>query len=169
MATRFTKDDRQRIVREFAVRHNGQFNATLFLQEVQETGETHEAWSWFQWDGDKAANEHRLWQAREFSQGLVVTFEIEEIGRNKAVKVTTVAMPMVLSQPVGRTPGGGGGYVLTNPDDPEHVVELCRQAAVALQSWHSRYSGALRKAGGSVVSIERAIAALERAAPSKAA
>jgi hypothetical protein len=34
----FSKSIRQRIVREFAVRHNGQYNPSLFLEEVRQRG-----------------------------------------------------------------------------------------------------------------------------------
>lgn len=164
---RFTKEQRQEIVREFAVRHNGQYNAALFLEEVHAAGQTHPAYEWFQWDKTKAAREHQLWQAREFALGLKVVFNIQEIGRNKRIKIKTATMPMVISPAQGR--GDGGGYVLSNPDDPEHVAELCRQAAVALRSWYSRYHGALVKAGGSADGIEAALVALESAASQKAA
>jgi len=36
----FTKELRQEIVREFAVRHNGQFDARLFFEEVRTKGVT---------------------------------------------------------------------------------------------------------------------------------
>ena len=36
MTTRITKATRQKIVREFALRHNGQFNPALFFEEVRE-------------------------------------------------------------------------------------------------------------------------------------
>lgn len=158
---RFTKALRQQIVREFAVRHNGYFNPSLFLEEVRANGPDHPAHEWFQWDDDKAAREHRLWQAREFAKDLKVTFEVEEVGRNKAIKITEQEAPMVISPGSGRN--SGGGYFLTDPDNPEHMAEHCRQAAVALRSWLRRYESAVKYAGGSVAALERSAAALEKA------
>jgi hypothetical protein len=160
---RFTKELRQEIVMEFAIRHNGQFDAALFFKEVEAEGSDHRAHEWFTWDASKAALEHHLWQAREFAVGLKVIFTVEHIGRNKKVTLRQVTMPLVFSPRQGQR--SGGGYVLTDPDSPEQVAELCRQAAVALRSWHARYNGALAKAGGSVANIETAIAVLEKAAP----
>lgn len=160
---RFTKQLRQDIIREFAVRHNGHYNAALFLEEVRATGAEHPAYEWFQWDDDRAAHEHRLWQAREFSAGLRVSFTIEEIGRNRAITVREVEMPMAISPVSGR--GRGGGYFLSDPENPEHMAELCRQAATALSAWIRRYRAAVLHAGGSVVMIEKQLSRLEAAAP----
>lgn len=82
MSERFTKAVRQEIVREFAIRHNGHFNPALFIAEVEARGEEHPAYSWFEWDQEKAAREYRLDQARDFASGLRVSFTVEEVGRD---------------------------------------------------------------------------------------
>lgn len=163
----FTKEIRQKIVEEFSRRHNGQYNPELFLKEVKETGATHPAHAWFEWNAKKAANEHNLWQARAFAKDLRITFTVEEVGRNGAVTVRTTEMPMVLSPSNGRK--DGGGYVLTDPNDPAHQAEHCHQAASALRSWLSRYQAALVHAGYGVKLIEQVADAMEAVqAPQKA-
>jgi hypothetical protein len=162
---RFTKEERQQIVKDFAIRHNGQYNAALFLQEVREKGIEHPAFEWFAWDKDKAFDAYQLEQARDFASDLKVIFQVEEIGRNKTVKVKQVSMPMVISPVGGRH--DGGGYFLTDPQDPAHRAEHRKQAALALRAWFNRYQAALIESGGSPEGIEKAIAALESSAASR--
>ena len=164
----FTREKRQKIVEQFARRHNGVYNPQLFLQEVQAKGEKHPAYSWFQWDDDRAANEHRLWQARAFAKDLRIRFDVQEVGRSGSVAIKTTEMPMVLSPVTGRR--DGGGYVLVDPQDPDHQAEHCRQAAAALRSWLKRYQSALIHVGVGVKPVETIAAALEKVeAPAEAA
>jgi len=156
--TKFTKELRQQIVEDFARRHNGQYDPALFLREVKDTGESHPAFGWFEWDQSKAAQEHNLWQARAFAKDLRIKFEVEEISSGKSITVTTEA-PLVMSPTAGRQ--DGGGYVRFNPDDPAHQAELCQQAAVALRSWLKRYQAALIHAGYGVKMVEQIAASLD--------
>jgi hypothetical protein len=158
----FTKEQRQEIVREFAIRHNGQYDPKLFLQEVRAKGPDHPAYEWFTWDDEKAAREHRLWQARHFASDLKVTFSVEEVGGNRSFSVKSVEVPLVHSPTDGRD--DGGGYVLTDASNEAHMQELCRQGANALSAWLRRYKGAVEYAGGSTKQIERQLKALERVA-----
>jgi hypothetical protein len=165
--SKFTKELRQKIVEDFSRRHNGQYSPELFLKEVKDIGESHEAYSWFEWDGKKAAQEYRLWQARSFAKDLRINFTVEEVGKGGAVTVRTTEMPMVLSPSGGRKTGGG--YVLTDPNDPEHQAEHCHQAATALRSWLNRYQAALVHAGFGVKIVEQIAEAMEAVqVPSKA-
>lgn len=157
--SKFTKELRQQIVEEFSRRHNGQYDPALFFKEVKETGETHPAYEWFEWDGKKAANEYRLWQARSFAKDLRISFTVEDVGTSGKVTVTTSEMPMVLSPANGRK--NGGGYVLTDPNDPAHQAEHCHQAAAALRSWLNRYQAALVHAGYGTKLIEQLAEAME--------
>lgn len=166
MSRRFTKSVRQQIVEEFSIRHNGQFDPNLFFQEVRDTGETHPAYGWFQWDKDKAAHAHWIEQAREFARDLKVNFTVQEVGRKEAVTVRQTNMPLVMSPVDGRK--NGGGYVLTDPNDPAHVAEHCRQAAVALRSWLSRYDSAVAHAGVSRTVVEAIAVDLEKVAAAAA-
>lgn len=159
MSKVFTKEIRQKIVEEFAKRHNGIYNPTVFLDEVRRQGKKHPAYEWFEWDAKKAANEHNLWQARSFAKDLRIKFEVEEVGRSGAVTVRTTEMPMVLSPALGRS--DGGGYVLTDPNDPAHMAEHCHQAATALLSWLNRYQAALVHVDGSTKTIERLAKAMQ--------
>jgi len=159
---RFTKEQRQEIVREFAIRHNGQFDPKLFLQEVRDTGADHPAHAWFTWDDDKAAREYRIWQARQFARDLKVTFSVQDVGGKQSFSVKRVEVPLVHSPTDGRE--DGGGYVLTDADNEEHMQELCRQGANALAAWLRRYRGAIEYAGGSTQQIERQLKALEAVA-----
>ena len=157
--SKFTKELRQKIVEEFSRRHNGQYDPALFLKEVREKGKKHPAYEWFEWDQDKAANEHNLWQARCFAKDLRVKFEVQEVGRSGAVSVRATEMPMVISPSGGRK--SGGGYVLVDPNDPAHQAEHCHQAAAALRSWLSRYQAALIHAGYGVKMVEQVAESLE--------
>ncbi len=161
--SRFSKVIRQQIVEEFARRHNGTFNPTLFVQEVRNRGEDHPAFSWFEWDRDTAAIKWQIEQAREFARDLRVTFKVEEVGRSGPVKVRESVMPLVLSPMAGRR--DGGGYYLADPEDPAHMEEHCRQAAAALRAWLNRYQSALLHVGGKVETFTKAMAALNAVAP----
>lgn len=159
MMAHFTKEQRQQIIRDFCLRRNMDFDARLFAKEVRDTGPEHPAYDWFEWDDGKAAEEFRIWQAREFSRGLRVSFQIEEVGRSGTIRVREVSVPMLVSPLDGRR--AGGGYFLTDPEDPSHMAELCKQAATDLRRWLRRYEGALAHAGGSVSVIERQLRLLE--------
>ena len=164
---RFTKQLRQEIIRSFCQRRNSDFDAIAFEKEVRETGESHPAYEWFEWNVDTAATEHRIWQARSFATGLRISFSVEEIGRSGTLRIREVEMPMVLSAMAGRDKGGG--YYLVDRDNPEHMAELCRQAATDLGRWLRRYEGALLHVGGSTASIERQLRLLESTTKSEAA
>lgn len=161
-----TKQRRQEIIREFAVRHNGYFNPKLFFEEVQSTGDEHEAYAWFEWDRDRGWLEHNHWRAREFAIGLQVNFSVEEVGRSK-VTVREVSMPFTLSPMDGRN--GGGGYIVSDPNDPAHLIELCGQAATDLARWLRRYQAAVIHARGSVQAIEKQLRLLEAVTPQEEA
>jgi len=158
-----SKLTRQRIVKEFAVRHNGHYNAALFLDEVRKTGKKHPAYEWFEWDADKAAQAHQLEQARAFARDLRVTFTVTEIsGGKRRVRVRESTMPMVISPIRGRQ--DGGGYVLVDPKDQGHVDEHCRQAAMGLRAWLGRYADAVKAVGYDLSSLERLASELEKRA-----
>jgi hypothetical protein len=158
-----SKIDRQRIVKEFALRHNGTYNPTLFFEEVRRTGESHPAYDWFEWDAGKAALAYQIEQARSFARDLRVTFSVVEInGGRRKVKVRESTMPMVLSPIKGRK--DGGGYVLVDPKDQSHVDEHCRQAAVGLRAWLSRYADAVKAVGYDVSELDALASALEKRA-----
>lgn len=161
-----SKIDRQRIVKEFALRHNGVYNPSLFLEEVRRTGETHPAFNWFEWDAGKAAFAYQVEQARSFARDLRVTFTVTEInGGKRAVKVRETAMPLVISPMEGRR--DGGGYLLVDPKDSDHMGEHCRQAAVALRAWLGRYTEAVRHVGMNTSELEALVTALETKTPLK--
>lgn len=158
---RFTKELRQKIIRDFCLKRNTDFDAKLFAQDVRDTGPEHPAWEWFEWDEGKAASEYRVWQAREFAKDLRVKFTVEEVGRGGAITIRAVEAPMLVSPVDGRR--AGGGYFLTDPSNPDHMAELCRQAATSLSTWLRRYEGALAHAGGSVAAVAKQLKALEAA------
>jgi hypothetical protein len=167
MMAGFTKARRQKIVEDFARRHNGNFNPALFLDEVRRQGESHPAYGWFEWDAAKAAAAYQLEQARDFARDLRVSFKVEEIIAPNQVRIREHPIPMVISPMDGRK--RGGGYVLTDPDDPDHIAEHCLQAARTLQQWRDRYSAALAHAEVKVGEVNMMIARLEHKASSKAA
>src|SRR3546814_9062605 len=77
---RLSRKDRQKIVDDFVERH-GKYDARMFMEEVKATAGQHPAWTWFVWDDEKAADEYRIWQAREFTHDLKVKFSIEVMER----------------------------------------------------------------------------------------
>lgn len=163
--TAFTKELRQEIVREFAVRHNGQFDARLFFEEVSTKGQDHPAHGWFEWDKEKAAANWQIEQAREFARGLKVSFEIQEVHRDKSVSVRHVSAPLVMSPMSGRSKGGG--YVLVDVESKDHMADLCEEAASSLRSWAKRYEAALAHAGAASTAINSALKALDGAVKAK--
>jgi hypothetical protein len=138
---RLSIEEREEVVREFMERHGGLFDAEAFLEEVRTTGPTHRAYSSFQWDDAKAAHEHRLNQARQFLNGLTISFEVREIGRRGGVTIVPSSAPLLISPLAGRRTGGG--YYAFDPDDEDHAAELSAQAASALRSWIARYGSTL--------------------------
>ena len=155
---RFTREVRQKIVREFAEENGGWFDPAAFLARVREVGPDHPAWSWFEWDQEKAALEFQLDQARDFARGLVVRFEVETVYRGK-MRVQTQTMPLLTSPKDSRR--SGGGYFVTDPKNPQHMVEHCQQAAGALDWFIRRYHAAVSHVGGDVARLERLKAELE--------
>jgi hypothetical protein len=155
---RFTMALRQKIVEEFAEKNGGWFDPAAFLESVRRAGTKHPAFVWFEWDDDKAAHEFRLDQARDFARGLVIRFEVRTQHRG-AFRIVEQSAPLIMSPIAGRK--DGGGYFVTDPNDPAHMAELCRQAAQSLRWFVSRYEAALRFAGVSLTPIERAQSALE--------
>ncbi len=155
---RFTKALRQQLVRDFAEGNGGWFDPAAFLADVRALGDSHPAFEWFEWNDDKAANEYRLDQARDFARGLVVKFEVKTLHRG-SFRVVEQSAPLAISPMDGRN--GGGGYFITNPNDPAHMIELRRQAAQSLRWFLSRYGAALTSAGVSTVAFEKAQAALD--------
>lgn len=158
---RFSKALRERIVRDFTARHNGRFDPAVFVEEVREAGPSHEAHEWFEWNDVEAAHQYRVEQARAFVQGIRVSFTVEEVSRGR-VTVQERSFPLALS-PLGDR-RSGGGYIVTDPDDPDCMAELCSQAARDLEAWLGRYSVALVYAGVSVPAIERHVGVLKSSA-----
>lgn len=159
----YTKALRQRIIEDFARRNNlVTFDPALFLQEVCETGPSHPAYEWFEWDDTKAAHSYRIEQARAFGRDIRVVSTIETIDRNEHIKVREVVTPFIQSPISGRQ--DGGGYYFFNVNNPEHMAELCRQGAVALRAWLNRYSAALAHVQFSDKQFEKAIGLLEASA-----
>lgn len=163
---RFTRQLRQQLVRDFAERNGGWFDPAAFLIEVQEQGVTHPAYDWFEWNDEAAATEFRLDQARDFARGLVVQFEVRSFFRG-AIHISQETAPLALSPLANRN--RGGGYYITDPNDPAHMTELCRQAAQSLRWFISRYEGALKYAGIPVASLQEMEAELGQDEQSEAA
>lgn len=158
---RLSKQVRQQIVEDFARRHGGRFEPSTFLTEVQQLGDQHPAHTWFEWDDEEAAQQHRVEQARDFARGLRVSFRIEEVSMGR-IAVRQQAVPLLLSPMGGRKTGGG--YHVVDPDDPHHMAELSQEAASALRGWLGRYGAVLPYAGASAGVVEALILQLENGA-----
>ena len=157
-----TKEQRQQIIRDFAVHHNGFYNPALFVDEVIKVGEAHPAYEWFEWNKTTAARQYWVWQAREFAVGLRIKFSVEEVRRGN-VTVRETEIPFAMSPMSERDKGGG--YYVTDMDDPAHVQEFCRQAAIDLERWLRRYDAVLSAAGGSSASIQKQLVLLQAMVP----
>lgn len=152
---KFTKALRQQILDDFTRQNNGWFDPRAFMLHVQKAGPDHPAYDWFTWDDAKAAEDHRIWQARTFAQGLRIEFKVETIERG----AFTVSAPQFVSPLEGR--GSGGGYFQTDPKDAEHIAEVARQAAQHLRWWLRRYEAVVVSAGGDVDALTNLAEALE--------
>ena len=160
MSIRLSKVDRQWIVDDFADRHGGRFDPKGFVEEVRQTKGQHQAWTWFTWDDAKAAEDHRIWQARTFVRDLVVLHTVETIWRGK-VNVREVVSPAFVSPMDDRD--HGGGYLALDPSDPVQMAGFCAEAARSLHAWLRRYSGVVAYTGGSPAALEKQVVALEKA------
>ncbi|MBA3548825.1 MAG: hypothetical protein H0T76_20270 [Nannocystis sp.] len=156
MERRFTRDDRQEIIDDYVAR-NGNFSAGGFLREVRASNGTHRAWAWFEWNDGRAAEEFRLHQSRLFVQGLRISFTVETIER-KVSGVTVREAPALISPMDSRH--DGGGYYAFDPTNIEHMAELRRQGATALENWLRRYGSAFELAGGKTKPFKDAVALL---------
>ncbi len=146
------RQDRQDIIRDFAVRHDGRYHPARFVDEVSKKGEKHPAYEWFEWDDGIAAQHHRVHQARMFAINLKVRFEIEDV---KSGNVKVRSMPFIIS-PVD-TRCEGGNYFVTDPNNPDHMQEFCRQAADDLGRWFNRYEASLAHVGASSGWVEKTL------------
>ena len=164
MTIRIKKADRRAIVQDFMERHGGRYDPRAFVDEVRRSNGQHQAWTWFTWDDDKAAEDHRIWQARVFAQDIVVQFSVEQIRRGSVVVVSADAPAFVSPLDTRRS---GGGYVELDPDDPAQMAILCAEAARSLQAWVRRYSGAVAYVGGLISGSQKLAGLLENVSAAK--
>ncbi len=108
----------------------------------------------------EAAQAYREELVRKWVSGLrvIVRSEGEDLRRVGSVEVREYSVPLVHSPVESRREGGG--YVHTNPTDPEHLAELARQGAVALAAWIERFGGVAGLLGVGIEGVEAAKAAL---------
>jgi hypothetical protein len=149
--SRFTKELRQDIVKDFVTR-NGSWDAAKFFDEVAATGDSHPAYGWFEWDQGEAARQHNIWQARCFVQGLKIVFEVVTVGHQGPIRLRQEA-PLLVSAIANRQ--HGGGYGMHDPDNQDDVAELSRQAASALRSWLKRFGSCLSHTDNPVGYLEQ--------------
>jgi len=162
MMARFTRAQREQIIKDY-VRESGanRYDPDGFIEWLKDHPEN-PAYEWFDrrhaWDTERAAHEHRLLLARQFTHGLKVDFHVETIGRNGAVSVKSYTIPAMISPISGRR--DGGGYTFSSADEPEDMDEICRQGARALESWCDKYEGAVAHRGGNINAARKLIALL---------
>jgi hypothetical protein len=159
MSVRLLRKQRAEIVKDFCLRHDGVYNPHTFVEEVRSTGPDHPAYQFFTWDDTEAANKQRTWEARMFVQGLKLVFQIEHQTPTGRIKIHERDVPLLLSP--SSTRQDGMGYYMFDPNDPDHLEELRRQAVVDLKAWLVRYSVALDAAGLTAQPLERIISILE--------
>jgi hypothetical protein len=165
--SRLTSKRRQEIVDEYLAESGAnQYVAEEFVEWLSGRPE-HPAYGWFQWDDGKAGAAYRAQQARQFVNGLRVSFETESVSRGGAVKVSMHTMPAMISPLEGRR--SGGGYVPLSGDDPTSMDAYCDEAARALDAWCRRYESAVAHRGGNVNAARKLIALLAPKEDDKAA
>jgi hypothetical protein len=154
-----TKKQRQEIIQDFASRQKDRrYHAAGFLAEVEATGESHPAWSWFEWDQDKAAHQHRLGQAREFAQGLEVYYKTSTVKFRNMMYERKLTIPFVHSPMETRRVGGG--YILTDGKKEAHWQELAHEGAEDLDRWLRRFGGTMDHFGESLQPVQALIVRL---------
>ena len=159
MSIRLLRKERERIVKEFCLRHNGVYNPGTFVEEVRSMGPDHPAYRHFTWDDTEAARKQRTWEARMFVQGLKLVFEVEYQTPKGRIKLVERDAPLFLSPTSTRR--DGSGYNMFDPNDPEHLEELRHQGVVDLRAWIDRYSVALSSVGLTTLPLDRIISVLE--------
>lgn len=123
-----------------------------FVDWLQERPD-HEAYDWVFGQGDtEAARQHRIALVRRMASGLRIVAKVETT-KAQVVHITERQYPAYVSPIAGRK--DGGGYVRTDPGEPEMMEELRRQGATALASWLNRYGGAFRDAGHDLKALEK--------------
>ena len=121
-----SKELRQEIIKDYAERHDGVYDAKGFFEEVRDIGPDHPAYKWFTWDSEKAAFEYNVDEARRFARNLKVVFQIKNVHSGNV----TIKTPFAHSPIASRR--SGGGYRVTDLSNDEHYAELKRQAQAAL-------------------------------------
>lgn len=109
---------------------------------------------------EDAAMEHRKEAVRRWVSGLRLKVRVEgqPTGKARAVRVSELSVPAMLSPVALRK--AGGGYYAVDVKDPAHVDELSRQAAAALESWLERYGGVAEMKGCNVAALNKTVGLL---------
>jgi hypothetical protein len=140
-----------------------------FLEWLQDKND-HQCWAVFYGQSDAdAAQEHRKQMVRQWVSGLRLKVSVETSAETKGaeVRVTEYSVPAMLSPMTLRKLGGG--YYVTNSDDPSHIAELAEQAATSLESWLSRHGGVAEIKGCDLAAIKEIVGQLRAAHVSAAA
>lgn len=148
---RLTSRRRQEIVDQYCAANNGWVDPHHFAQWVRDQGPDFDAYSAFTFDVEEAARKRWADEARAFVSGLKIRFTIETIEGSSARFVTREA-PLFVS-PLDKR-ANGGGYYRNDPGDPEHLAELCRQAARDVGWLTRRYALPLASIGADMEALE---------------
>ena len=119
-----TRDEKQAVLDDHLERH-GSYRPDVFLAEASDPD--HPAHGYFRWDEAAAAHQYRMWQAREFVDGLRCERRQET---SVAGTSRVVMMPVVVSERKGE-------YVSTATPSGEAI--LVREARERLFQWVERY------------------------------
>lgn len=147
---------KQKVIDDYlASSGRNQFVPAEFLGWLKEQPE-HECYEVFFGISDaEAAFAYREDLVRRWVSGLriVVKHEDAHVKNVGTIEVSEYSLPLAHSPVENRR--DGGGYVRTDPNDPEHLAELARQGAVALASWIERYRGTANLLGIEVEGLEQ--------------
>lgn len=161
---KFSRKDRQAVIDDYLndSRRN-QFIPAEFLEWLSERPD-HEVYDlFFGMDDEDAARAHRVDMVRTWTSGLRITVRVAapEARNVGSVQVREYTLPAMISPVGGRK--SGGGYLAVDPDNPDHMLEIYRQAATDLAKWIERYEGAMSMRGIALSSIKEIVAELKAA------
>lgn len=153
-----SKEQRQAVLDDYLARTRVNIvNPRDFLEWLrpQEDNPAHSYF--FAKSDDEAAREYRVWQFRQFANGLRVSVKVEYTApKESKVRVAVREYPAFVS-PTG-TRHDGGGYVPVSVKDEALMADLRRQGATALTAWLRRYRGAFEMADIDVSAVEEIVA-----------
>lgn len=153
-----TKEQRQAVLDDYLAQTRANIvNPRAFLDWLRPQADNPAHGYFFAKSDSDAAQEYRVWQFRQFANGLRVSVRVEYTEpKESKVRVAVREYPAFVSPTGTRT--AGGGYVPVSVKDDAQMADLRRQGAMALAAWLRRYRGAYDMAGIDVSALDEIVA-----------